>query len=143
MNHKALNHKAIKHRDISFCSLREDTNLSHSAVFIINDLSGVLMSHALNNRSVHIAYDLNYITFEEINAVLVNEGYHLDNSLLAKMKRSIAFYCEEAFRENSRREWALDEVHEQRKSELVYLRARKKSACECRDQRPEHWRKYL
>ena len=138
-----MSHKAIKHRDISFCSLQVDYNLSHSAVFVINDLSGVLMSHALDHNNVHVTYDLNCITFEEISAVLINEGFHLDNSLLAKMKRSIAFYCEEAFRENCRKERVLDAVQENRKNDVVYLRARKKSPCECRDQRPEHWRKYL
>jgi len=138
-----MSHKVIKHRDIGFCALRADINLAHSAVFIINDLSGVMMSHALDHKSVHMVYDLNCITFEEISAVLINQGFHLDNSILAKMKRSIAFYCEEAFRENCRKERVLDAVQEHRKSDVVYLRQRKKSPCECRDLRPEHWRKYL
>lgn len=133
----------IKHRDIYFCSLHVNPNQAHSAVFIINDLHGVLLSHALDQHHIKITYDLNRITLEEIEDILRYEGFHLNNSILAKIKRSIVFYCEEASRENSKNERLIEEVHDKHTSDVIYLRPRKKKLCDCRDHRPESWRHYL
>ncbi|MDX2503687.1 MAG: hypothetical protein QNL62_04315 [Gammaproteobacteria bacterium] len=135
--------QVIKHREIHFCPLHANPNQAHSAVFIINDLSGVLMSHALDHHRIKIAYNLERITLEEIEAVLSNEGFHLDNSILSKIKRSIVFYCEEASLENSKNERLIQEVHDKHNSDVIYLRPKKKKLCDCRDHRPEHWRQYL
>ena len=138
-----MSQQVIKYREIHFCSIHADPDQAHSAVFIINDLHGVLMSHALNNHRIKIAYDLERITLIEIEDVLSNEGFHLDNSILAKIKRSIVFYCEEASRENSKSERLIREAHDKHKSDVIYLRPKKKKLCDCRDHRPEHWRHYL
>jgi hypothetical protein len=135
--------KVIKHREIHFCPIHANPDQAHSAVFIINDLQGVLMSHALDHHRIKLAYDLEKITLEEIETILRNEGFHLDNSILSKIKRSIVFYCEEASRENSRDERLIQEVHDRHKSDVIYLRPTKKKLCDCRDNRPEHWRQYL
>ena len=136
-------HQLIKHREIHFCAIHSNPEQAHAAVFSVNDLPGVLMSHALNNQCIKIAYDLNRITLAEIEHILQNEGFHLDNSVLAKIRRSIVFYCEEASRENSKQERQIEEVHNKHKSDVVYLPTRKKKLCDCRDQRPESWRQYL
>ena len=138
-----MGQKVIKHREIHFCSLHANPDQAHSAVFVINDLDGVLMSHALDHYRIKLAYDLDHITLEEIENILRNEGFHLDNSILAKIKRSIVFYCEEASRENSRDDRLIREVHDKHQSDVIYLRPKKKKLCDCRDQRPEHWRQYL
>ena len=138
-----MSRQVIKHREIHFCSLHANPDQAHSAVFVINDLSGVLMSHALDYHRIKIAYNLEQITLEEIEAVLRNGGFHLDNSVLAKIKRSIVFYCEEASRENSKNERLIQEVHDKHKSDVIYLRPKRKNLCDCRDHRPEHWRQYL
>ena len=138
-----MSQQVIKNREIHFCSIHANPDQAHSAVFIVNDLDGVLMSHALDNHRIKLAYDLDKITLEEIEVILSNEGFHLDNSILAKIKRSIVFYCEEASRENSRNERLIKEVHDKHKSDVIYLRPKKKKLCDCRDQRPEHWRQYL
>lgn len=138
-----MSQQLIKQREIHFSSLHANPDQAHSAVFIINDLTGVLMSHALDQCRIKIVYDLAKITLEEIEAVLRNIGFHLDNSILSKLKRSIVFYCEEASRENSKNERLIREVHDKHKSDVIYLRPNKKSLCDCRDQRPEHWRQYL
>lgn len=136
-------HQVIKHREIHFCSLHANPEQAHSAVFIINDLTGILMSHALDHHRIKIAYNLEQITLEEIEAVLRNEGFHLDNSILSKIMRGIVFYCEEASRENSKNERLIQEVHDKHKSDVIYLRPKKKKLCDCRDHRPEDWRHYL
>jgi len=135
--------QVIKHREIRFCSLHANPEQAHSAVFIINDLSGVLMSHALDHYRIKIAYNLGEVTLEEIEAILRNEGFHLDNSIMTKLKRSIVFYCEEAARENSKNERLIQEVHNKHKSDVIYLRPKKKNLCDCRDNRSEDWRQYL
>lgn len=138
-----MSQRVIKHREIHFCSLHANPDQAHSAVFVVNDLDGVLMSHALDHNHIKLAYNLDQITLEEIENILRNEGFHLDNSILAKIKRSIVFYCEEALRENSKDDRLIQEVHDKHKSDVIYLRPKKKKLCDCRDQRPEHWRQYL
>lgn len=138
-----MGQQVIKHREIHFCSLHVSPDQAHSAVFFINDLHGVLMSHALNHHQLKITYDLNRITLEEIEDVLRFEGFHLNNSILAKIKRSIVFYCEEASRENSKQERLIAEVHDKHTGDVIYLRPKKKKLCDCRDQRSESWRHYL
>lgn len=138
-----MSQQVIKYREIHFCSIHADPNQAHSAVFIVNDLHGVLMSHALDHHRIKIAYNLEQITLIEIEDILSNEGFHLDNSILAKIKRSIVFYCEEASRENSKTERLIREAHDKHKSDVIYLRPKKKRLCDCRDHRPEHWRHYL
>ncbi len=138
-----MSHQLIKHREIHFGTIHSNPNQAHSAVFAVNDLPGVLMSHTLNHHCIKIAYDLNRITLSEIENVLLNDGFHLDNSILAKIKRSIVFYCEEASRENNKQERLIEEVHNKHKSDVVYIRTKKKKLCDCRDHRPESWRQYL
>jgi hypothetical protein len=138
-----MSQQVIKHREIHFCSLHDNPDQAHSAVFIINDLHGVLISHARDQYHIKLTYDLNKITLEEIEGVLRNEGFHLNNSILAKIKRGIVFYCEEASRENMKQERLIAEVQEKHTGEVVYLRPKKKKLCDCRDHRPESWRHYL
>ncbi len=138
-----MHQQLIKHREIHFGTIHADPNQAHTAVFAVNDLPGVLMSHALNDHCIKIAYDLNRITLAEIESILHNEGFHLDNSILAKIKRSIVFYCEEASRENNKQERLMEEVHNRHKSDVVYLPTRKKTLCDCRDHRSKSWRQYL
>ncbi len=138
-----MSQQVIRHREIHFCSLHSDPEQAHSAVFIINDLNGVLMSHVLDDHHIKVTYNLNRITLEEIEDVLRFEGFHLNNSILAKIKRSIVFYCEEASRENTKKERLIEEVHDEHTGDVIYLRHHKKKLCDCRDQRPESWRHYL
>jgi hypothetical protein len=135
--------QVIKHRDIYFCSLHSNSNQTHSAVFIINDLQGVLMSHIIDHHHIQITYDLNQITLEEIEEILRVEGFNLNNSILAKIKRSIVFYCEEASRENSKKERLINDTHNKHYNDVIYLRPQKKKLCDCRDHRDESWRHYL
>lgn len=137
-----MSQQDIKHREISFCALHANPDQAHAAVFIVNDLHGVLLAQALDQFRIKITYDLNRISLEEIEDILRYEGFHLNNSILAKIKRSIVFYCEEALRENSKQERLLKEVHDKHKGDVIYLRASNKKRCDCRDRRPESWRQY-
>ncbi|MDX2503716.1 MAG: hypothetical protein QNL62_04475 [Gammaproteobacteria bacterium] len=138
-----MSQQVIKHREIHFCLLHANPDQAHSAVFIINDLNGILMSHVLGQHRIEVTYDLNQITLEEIEGVMRSEGFHLNNSIIEKIKRSIVFYCEEASRENSKQERLIEEAHEKHTGDVIYLRPKKKKLCDCRDHRPESWRHYL
>ena len=107
-----MSQQIIKRREIRFCSLHADPSQAHSAVFIINDLKGIIISHALDNNRIQLAYDLGQTTLEEIEGILRNEGFHLDNSVLSKIKRSIIHYCEETCQENFKDEQLIKEVHD-------------------------------
>ena len=47
-----------------------------------------------------VVYDLRRITLQRIENALSELGYHLDNSLLCKLKRALFHYAEETQREN-------------------------------------------
>lgn len=138
-----MSQQIIKRREICFCSLHADPDQAHSAVFIVNDLKGIIISHALDNNCIQLAYDLGQINLEEIEEILRNEGFHLDNSILSKIKRSIIHYCEETCQENFKDEQLIKEVHDKHMGDIIYLRPLKKKLCDCKDQRSEHWRQYL
>jgi len=46
-------------------------------------------------RTIAVAYDLRQHCLQEIEGDLENRGYHLDNTLLSKMRRALIYYVEE------------------------------------------------
>lgn len=49
-----------------------------------------------------VRYDLSQHTLEALENLLVNHGYHLDNSLLQKIKRALIYHSESCQLENLR-----------------------------------------
>lgn len=47
-----------------------------------------------------VRYDLNHHTLELLENLLANHGYHLDNSLLQKIKRALIYHSESCQLEN-------------------------------------------
>jgi len=133
----------IKHREISFCSITDKRDKSHDAVEHLKALDGVLLSHGLSSHTVHVAYDLNITNLENIEIHLSNSGFHLDNSILANIRRAVIFYCEEAHIENIHNEARNESEGDVHASDIIYQRQVKHPSHVCRDNRPEHWRKYL
>lgn len=133
----------IKHREISFCSVTDKSDKSKDAVELLKSLNGVLLSHELTSHTVHIAYDLNITNLEFIECHLSKSGFHLDNSILANIRRAVIFYCEEAHIENLHNEARNESEGDVHASDIIYQRQQKHPSHICRDHRPEHWRKYL
>ena len=67
---------------------------------------------------------------------LMSEGLHLDNSLLSKLKRSLAYFCESVQRANV----AANEPDI--KSQQAFMKVYERHLHGDRDDTPEEWRSY-
>ena len=127
----------VKHREIRFCRLHPDNTQAHSASLILSNVEGIHRVQPVETHLLHVSYDISRITLNIIEEALGELGYHLDNSLMHKLKRALYYYTEETQRANL----GLEGVCCRDKQMFInrYLRRRHG----CRDERPEHWRNYL
>lgn len=128
----------IKHREIVFSKLHPDPNQARSAVLAITDLEGVSHAHLVSPTFMRITYDVLQITLEQIEGLLAEMGFHLDNRLLYRMKRALYYYTEETQRANN----GISNSGSNN-TQKVFAKRYQTLKHGCRDQRPTHWRKYL
>ena len=126
-----------KQREILFDSLHPDPNQAHSATLAISELNGIEQMDVLSPTRMVVRYHLNEITLADIEFVLQELGYHLDGSLMSKMKRALYAYTEETERANH------GYTSSQQSTRDVFIRQYQKRPHGCRDPRPDHWRDYL
>ncbi len=129
---------AIKHRELQFNPLHPEPQQAHSAMLLLSGAPGIIHLRALAAQRLAISYDVRNITLEAIEAILIETGFHLDNSLLTKLKRALHHYTEEVQRENLG-----CPVGESNCTRKVFVNRYQHLPHGCRDQRPEYWRKYL
>lgn len=128
----------IKQREIIFNYPQAEQRPAFSASLLLTGLYGIETVNTLTADRILISYDIKLITFNEIEQVLKEIGYHLDNSLLMKLKRALYNYTEETERAN------LDCSNSQCKcTRDVFVKKYSVKPHGCRDPRPEHWRNYL
>ena len=130
------NHDLTKHRELAFCQLHADPQQASSAMFLFSDIDGIMHLDLVDTHKLAISYDIRLITLEVIEDTLIELGFHLDNSLLFKLKRALYYYTEEVQRENIG--YAKSQI-----TRNVFINRYNRLQHGCRDDRPEHWRKYL
>lgn len=126
-----------KHRVIQFCRLHPDPDQPRSAARWLQGVAGVQTVEPLPPHALALVYDLRRVTLESIERALSELGYHLDNSLLCKLKRALFYYAEETQRENL----AIVQEGEIIQRE-VFVKRYQQAIHGCRDPRPEYWREY-
>lgn len=128
----------IKQREIVFNYPQAEQRPAFSASLLLTGLYGIEEVATLNPQRMLISYDIQHITYDEIEQVLKEIGYHLDNSLLMKLKRALYNYTEETERAN------LGCLNGQCKcTRDAFVKKYSVKPHGCRDPRPEHWRNYL
>ncbi|MEN8170563.1 MAG: hypothetical protein ABFS08_10100 [Pseudomonadota bacterium] len=127
----------VKHREIRFCHLHPDTQQAHSASLLLSGVEGVHLLRPHDSYLLDVSYDITCLNLSLIEDVLIDLGYHLDNSLMVKLKRALYYYTEEIERANL----GIDECG--CADRQVFINRYQKLRHGCRDQRPEHWRNYL
>jgi hypothetical protein len=128
----------IKQREIVFYYPQAEQRPAHSASLLLTGLHGIETVNTLTSERLLIGYDISLVTYNEIEQVLEEIGYHLDNSLIMKLKRALYNYTEETERAN------LDCSNGQCKcTRDVFIKQYSSNPHGCRDPRPEHWRSYL
>ena len=127
----------LKHREIHFCRLHPDEQQAQSASLMLSDVEGIHLLRPHNAYLLQVSYDITLLNLNLIEDVLIDLGYHLDNSLLVKLKRALYYYTEEVERANL----GIDECG--CADRQVFINRYSKLRHGCRDERPEHWRNYL
>lgn len=128
----------IKQRQIHFRDLHPERNDARSAAEFLEQVEGVLATDPVTPIQLNVCYDLQKICLQEIENALSELGLHLDNGLIFRIKRALHYYTEETFRENGGYRGGYNNCHH-----LVFAKRYQALEHGCRDQRPEHWRRYL
>ena len=133
----STNHELIKHREIHFMMPQKDSNPASAAIALLNDIEGITEVVESNEYCIRVTYDLSKITLNDIEDLLIEVGFHLDNSILSKLKRALFYYAEETQRANMGYE------HGNSKSTLeIFINSHNQRPHGCRDERPVHYRRY-
>ena len=127
----------IKSREIRFCRLHPDPEQARSALLLLSDADGIIDIQYVDELSLLLSYDLRILTLQAIEEVLISLGYHLDGSLMSRMKRALYAYSEETQRAN------MDSAEETNNTTTVFVQRYSNNYHGCRDTRPAYWRKYL
>ncbi|MGD2117834.1 MAG: hypothetical protein PVG66_05700 [Chromatiales bacterium] len=127
-----------KHREIAFSKLHPDPNQAQSAVLLLSDIKGVERVHFVSPILMTISYNVLHITLQQIEEILAEMGFHLDNRLMYRLKRALYYYTEETQRANCGCEHGDSNC-----TQKVFIKRYQNMKHGCRDQRPTHWRKYL
>lgn len=132
-----LMNQLLKHREISFSPLHPDPNQAQSAMLLLADLMGIESLHQLQSHRLAISYSIDQLTLQDIESALIDTGFHMDNSLLIKLKRALVYYSEETQRSNM----GCDKGNSNC-TRKVFTEQHKRRNHGCRDERPHHWRIY-
>lgn len=129
---------SIKHRDIRFHALHGTEEApAHSAMLLLADAPGIINLHPLSKLGLHVSYDLQRVTLAMIETALIEVGFHLDNSLMCKLKRALYHYTEDTQCIN------MGYHPDSKTTRDIYICRYQRLQHGCRDERPSHWRKYL
>ena len=127
----------LKQREIAFCPLHPDTNQAESASLLLVDVIGIHGVQPLGRHILHVTYNIEHITLKIIEEALTELGFHLDNSLFAKLKRALFYYSEDTQLAN------LGYDHAQSKSTTeIFISRYDHVPHGCRDKRPAYYRHY-
>jgi len=131
---------AIKRRIIAFQGPHWDEGQAMHASELLHKGRGILEATPLDPLHLVVRYDLRTINFREIEAALQEVGFHMDNSLLQKLRRALYEYTDDTQRAN----WgAGTTLCTDKCAEKVFVQAYRNRHHGCRDRRPGHWRAYL
>ena len=131
-------HDLVKHRDIHFVDLHPDPNQSETAAMLLSEIEGIVGIEQRSPTHLHISYQLMAVSLEQIEQGLTAMGLHIDNRLLYRLMRALYYYTEETERANlgCRR-------NDSKCTRQIFADRYQRQNHDLRDQRPEHWRKYL
>ncbi len=83
-----------------------------------------------------VQYNVRHYTLQGLEKALELQGFHLENSLLQKVRRALIHFCEQVQREN------LAINAPDAKSQQVFARVYEQHMHGDRDETPEEWREY-
>ncbi len=127
-----------KRRELYFREPHPDPQQANSAMLLLQRVPGILHLEAPTVTTLRVEYDIRCITLKNIEEALGAVGLHLDNSVLNKVRRAIWHYAEETQRANMGCEQGSSNC-----TRRVFMNRYGQREHGCRDERPQHWRRYL
>ncbi len=123
-----------KDREIVFHRL--PAGQAERALSLLEGMDGLTVAAGTEANHLWVRYHVCEYTFEGLEAALTSQGFHLDNSLLSKLKRALAYFCESVQRRNI----AANEPDI--KSQHAFIKVYDRHLHGDRDETPEEWRDY-
>ncbi|MHB1215478.1 MAG: hypothetical protein ACYCY9_10860 [Thiobacillus sp.] len=123
-----------KDREIVFHAL--PAGQVERALVLLQGLDGLVVAIGPQGNCILVSYHVCEYTLEGLETALSSQGFHLDNSLLSKLRRALAYFSESVQRRNV----AADEPDI--KSQQAYMKVYERHMHGDRDDTPEEWRGY-
>ena len=106
------------------------------ALTLLAGLEGLEVTIGVDTLRLQVRYHICEYTLEGLETALASQGFHLDNSLLSKLRRALAYYCESVQRRNV----AANEPDI--KSQQAFMKVYEQHLHGDSDETPEEWRSY-
>ena len=87
-----------RQRTIIFSS--EPGGQAQRALAFLSELPNCTAEPATDQNAILVSYNLLHHTLEQLESLLVEEGYSLDQSMLINIERNIIHYCEDTICHN-------------------------------------------
>ena len=123
-----------KEREIVFHSL--PVGQAERALALLEGMDGLTVAAGSGANYLLVRYHVCEYTLEGLETALASQGFHLDNSLLSKLKRALAYFCESVQRRNV----AANEPDI--KSQQAFIKVYERHLHGDCDETPEEWRGY-
>lgn len=123
-----------KTREIVFSAL--PAHQAETALALLDGMQDIRVEPGHRPNSIVVHYDVCNYTLEKLEAALRAQGFHLDNALLQKLRRALAYFCERNQRDN------LSVPPSQQKSAKPFVEAFQHHPHGDQDDTPEEWRTY-
>lgn len=127
----------VKEREVGLRSLAGGNQAAQAAAVAIA-YDGVHSADAIDSERLRVAYDLYRTSLADVETGLSEAGFHLDNSLIAKLRRALYYYSDETLQASL---MCTPDSPGCRQTK-VFVKRYKERPKGCRDPRPEHWRGY-
>jgi hypothetical protein len=123
-----------KNREIVFHAL--PAGQAERALVLLEGLDGLVVSIGSDGNRLLVRYHVCEYTLEGLETAIASQGFHLDNSLLSKLKRALAYFCENVQRSN------VEANEPDIKSQHAFMRVYERHLHGDHDETPEEWRDY-
>ncbi len=88
-----------KHREIRFCKLKQDQQVA-DAIALLSVLPHLEAAPGTLPNGVSVWYEISDHCMEELEKLLEDRGFHLENTLYCKLVRALVYFTEETQRRN-------------------------------------------
>lgn len=106
------------------------------ALILLEGLDGLGVTVGPNGNRLLVRYHVCEYTLEGLETAIASQGFRLDNSMLCRLKRALAYFCESVQRRN------VEANEPDIKSQHAFMKVYERHLHGDRDETPEEWRGY-